>query len=60
MEPKSFAVGLRIEQPQSMTMRIFMEKQKMNFWELQAIRLRINVQMAVAFILSACVLEDMW
>ena len=37
-----------------------MEKQKMNFWELQAIRLRINVQMAVAFILSACVLEDMW
>ena len=38
MQPKSFAVGLRIEQPQKMIIWIFMAKKKTKRWEQPAIK----------------------
>ena len=59
MEPKSFAVGVRVEHPQTMINRDLTENRKTTVWVQPATRLPIHWKTDVAFILSVCVPADM-
>ncbi len=55
MEPKSFAVGVRMEHPQSMINLALYGKRKTRNLELLLIKLPTHVKMAVVFIPFVCV-----